>query len=140
MRTVKELTLDARVENISEVTAFIDAELERLDCPLKAQTQIDIAIDELFSNIAFYAYAPNVGLATVRFAYDQQSGMVSITFLDHGIPYDPLEKTDPDTSLAAENRSVGGLGIFLVKKTRDEIQYQRCNDQNVLTIKKRIKT
>ena len=128
MRTVKELTLDARVENISEVTAFIDAELERLDCPLKAQTQIDIAIDELFSNIAFYAYAPNVGLATVR------------TFLDHGIPYDPLEKTDPDTTLAAENRSVGGLGIFLVKKTMDEIQYQRCNDQNVLTIKKRIKT
>ena len=140
MRTVKELTLDARVENISEVTAFIDAELERLDCPLKAQTQIDIAIDELFSNIAFYAYAPNVGLATVRCAYDQQSGMVSITFLDHGIPYDPLEKTDPDTTLAAENRSVGGLGIFLVKKTMDEIQYQRCNDQNVLTIKKRIKT
>ena len=87
MRTVKELTLDARVENISEVTAFIDAELERLDCPLKAQTQIDIAIDELFSNIAFYAYAPNVGLATVRLANDQQSGMVSITFLDHGIPY-----------------------------------------------------
>ena len=66
--------------------------------------------------------------------------MVSITFLDHGIPYDPLEKTDPDTTLAAENRSVGGLGIFLVKKTMDEIQYQRCNDQNVLTIKKRIKT
>ena len=133
---MKELTLDARVENISEVTAFIDAELERLDCPLKAQTQIDIAIDELFSNIAFYAYAPNVGLATVRFAYDQQSGMVSITFLDHGIPYDPLAKQDPDITLPADERDIGGLGIFMAKEIMDDEHYEYKDGQNIFTLTK----
>ena len=136
---MKEITLEATRENISEVTAFIDEQLEALDCGMKAQTQIDLAIDELFCNIASYAYAPGTGSATVRFDYDEARCEAQITFVDGGVPYDPLQKADPDVTLPAEEREIGGLGIFLVKKTMDAISYERRDGCNVLTIKKRIK-
>ena len=135
---MKELTLEAKLESIVDVTAFVDAELEALDCPMRAQTQIDVAIDELFSNIARYAYAPGTGEATVRFEYAEEERMVAITFIDRGVPYDPLAKADPDVTLSAEERSIGGLGIFLVKKTMDDMRYERSGDLNVLTIRKKI--
>ena len=91
-------------------------ELEKLDCPVKARRQIDVAIDELFGNIARYAYSPDVGKATVRFSVEEDPLEVTITFIDNGIPFNPLEKSNPDTHLSAEERPIGGLGIFLVKK------------------------
>ena len=135
---MKALTIQATLENIPEVTAFIDAELEAIDCPMKAQMQIDVAIDELFANIARYAYAPETGEAEIRFAFDEPNRMACITFVDRGVPFDPVQKTDPDVTLTAEEREVGGLGIFLVKKTMDAMEYRREGDCNVLTIKKRI--
>ena len=113
---MKEMTIEAKVENIPAVTEFVDEQLEELGCPMKAQMQIDIAIDELFSNIAHYAYNPEVGPATVRVEVAEDPMAVVVTFVDHGVQYDPLAKEDPDTTLSAEERSIGGLGIYMVKK------------------------
>ena len=135
---MKELTVDAAIENIPAVTAFVEEQLEQVGCPMKAQMQIDIAIDELFSNIAQYAYTPKTGKATVRMEVTENPMAVVISFIDNGIPYDPLAKADPNVSLPADERQIGGLGIFMVKKSMDEINYEYKNGQNVLTIKKHI--
>ena len=133
---MKELSIDATVENIAPVTDFVNKELEALDCPVRIRHQIDVAIDELFGNIAQYAYDPQVGPATVRVEVAQQPLAVIITFIDHGVPYDPLSQADPLIHLPLEERKVGGLGIFLVKKTMDDVTYEYKNGQNILTIKK----
>ena len=135
---MKELTIAATVENIETVTDFVNEQLETLDCPMKAQIQIDIAIDELFGNIAHYAYNPEIGQATVRVEVIEDPLSVIITFIDNGVPYDPLAKTDPDTTLSAEERDIGGLGIYMVKKSMDEIAYEYKDGQNILKIKKNL--
>ena len=136
---MKELKLDATVENIEVVTDFVNEQLEALGCPMKAQMQIDVAIDELFGNIAYYAYNPDVGEATVRVEVVEDPLAVIITFIDKGIPYDPLAKADPDVTLSLEEREIGGLGIFMVKKSMDEITYEYKDGQNILAIKKALK-
>ena len=105
---------------------------------MKAQMQIDIAIDELFGNIAHYAYNPDVGEATVRVEVIEDPLAVTITFIDNGVPYDPLAKADPDTTLSAEERDIGGLGIYMVKKSMDNITYEYKDGQNILKIKKKL--
>lgn len=135
---MKELTIDATVENITQVTDFVDEQLEELNCPMKAQMQINVAIDELFGNIAHYAYNPEVGAATVRVEVTQDPLAVTITFIDNGVQYDPLAKEDPDITLSAEEREIGGLGIYMVKKSMDEIAYEYKDGQNILTIKKHL--
>jgi len=135
---VKELTVEAKTTNIEAVTDFVNEQLEALDCPIKAQLQIDIAIDELFGNIAHYAYNPEIGKATVRVEVIEDPLAVTITFIDNGVPYDPLAKADPDTTLSAEEREIGGLGIYMVKKSMDDITYEYKDGQNILTIKKKI--
>ena len=135
---MKEITLAATVENIETVTEFVNAQLELLDCPIKAQMQIDIAIDELFGNIAHYAYNTEVGNATVRVEISEAPLAVIITFIDNGVPYDPLGKDDPDITLSAEEREIGGLGIYMVKQSMDEITYEYKDGQNILKIKKNI--
>ena len=133
---MKELTIAATVENIGTVTDFVNEHLESYDCPMKAQMQIDIAIDELFGNIAHYAYNPETGDATVRVEVVEDPLSVIITFIDNGMPYDPLAKSDPDITLSAEEREIGGLGIYMVKKTMDDITYEYKDGQNILKIKK----
>lgn len=137
-RRIKELTIAATVENIAAVTEFVDGQLERLGCPQKARVQIDIAIDELFGNIAQYAYNPRIGEATVRVEVNEDPLSVVITFIDNGIPYDPLKREDPDVTLSAEERKIGGLGIYMVKKTMDDVTYEYRDGKNILTIKKNI--
>ena len=136
---MKELKLAATVENIEVVTDFVNEQLEALDCPMKAQMQIDIAIDELFGNIAHYAYNPEVGDATVLVDVIKEPLAVVITFIDNGVPYDPLAKADPEITLSAEERDVGGLGIYMVKKTMDDISYEYKDGQNILSVKKNLK-
>ena len=133
---MKELTVNAVTDNIPAVTAFVDEQLEALNCPLKTQMQIDIAIDELFSNIAFYAYRPNIGPATIRVEVQEAPLAVLISFIDNGIPYNPLSASEPDITLSAEERQIGGLGIYMVKKSMDDMTYTHQNGQNILTIKK----
>lgn len=133
---MKEITLDATVENIGVVTDFVDEFLDENDCSMKAKMQVDIAIDELFSNIAYYAYTDKIGKATVRVEIHDSPKAVCITFIDSGVPYNPLEKLDPDVTLSAEDRKIGGLGIFMVKKNMDDMQYNYCDGQNRLQITK----
>ena len=133
-----EWTFEAVAENIPQLTELIDGQLEALDCSMKAQMQIDVAVDEIFGNIARYAYGEGRGDATVRFDFDGTSRMASISFLDRGMPFDPLKKADPDVTLSVEEREVGGLGIYLVKKTMDDMKYRYENGMNVLTLYKHI--
>ena len=135
---MKELSIDATVENIAPVTDFVNRELEGHNCPQRILWQIDVAIDELFSNIAHYAYNPDVGPATVRVEVTQEPLAVVITFIDHGMPYDPLSRGTPDVHAPLEERQAGGLGIFLVRQTMDDVTYQYHNGQNILKNKKRL--
>lgn len=132
------LELEARAENLPKVLAFVDGELEQRDCPMKTQMQIDIAVEELFVNIANYAYHPEIGWASVMVEVLDDPLSVSVTFMDSGEPYDPLAKADPDTTLSAEERQIGGLGIYMVKKSMDDISYEYREGKNILKIKKNI--
>ena len=138
MITMKELTVEAAVENIDIVTDFVTRELDALDCPMKAEKQISVAIDELFGNIARYAYSPDIGKATVRFDVEEEPMSVVITFIDNGVPFNPLEQAEPDIHATAEERKIGGLGIFLVKKTMNLVEYEYKDGQNILRIKKNL--
>ena len=135
---MKEITLPALIQNIDPITDFINEQLEAVDCPIKVQYQIDIAIDELVGNVAQYAYPSGVGEITVRFEALETPRSVVITFIDRGTPYDPLKKADPDVTLALDKRKNGGLGIFLVKKSMDDMTYEYKDGQNILKIQKNI--
>lgn len=135
---MKELTVDATIDNVAAVTEFVDAQLEQIGCPMKAQCQVDVAIDELFGNIANYAYNPKVGAATVRVEVSENPLAVVITFIDDGKPYDPLARADPDVTLSAEEREIGGLGIYMVKKSMDDISYEYKEGKNILKIRKEL--
>ena len=115
------------------VQDFINARID--DCPMKVQNQIKIAVDEIFSNIANYAYHPKVGGAAVRVIVGDD---ISVEFEDSGIAYDPLSADSPDITLSAEEREIGGLGLFMVKNIMDSVEYRRDGDKNILTIKKRL--
>lgn len=134
---MNELNLSATLENLDQVTAFVEEKLEACGCPMKIQMQVAIAVEEIYVNIAHYAYNPEVGPATIRVEVPEDPLEVVITFMDRGKPYDPLAKEDPDVSLSAEERDVGGLGIFMVKQTMDDIRYEYADGRNILKIRKR---
>ena len=127
---------EAKLEDIHKITEFVELELERIGCPMKAIIQINVAIDEIYSNIVKYAYPKKRGPVTVQLIEKDDPNTVYLRFSDEGKPYNPLTKEDPDISLSAEERSVGGLGIYMVKKTMDDLRYKFENGQNILTIKK----
>ena len=136
---MREITVTAAIDQIMTVTDFVNIQLKELGCSERIRIQVDIAIDELFGNIARYAYHPNTGPATVRVDVGEDPLCVIITFIDHGVPYDPLAAEIPDTtSLPASERPIGGLGLFMVKKTMDDISYSYRDGQNILTIRKKI--
>ena len=137
-KTEREITVPAAEDQLETVTAMVDGELEKLGCSAKDQMLIDVAVEEIFVNIAHYAYAPDTGDAAVRVRTDETSKTIEIEFRDSGVPFDPLAKEDPDVTLSAEERDVGGLGIYLVKKNMDSVTYDRIDGQNVLTIQKKL--
>lgn len=134
----REITLDADVANLPKVTALLEETLEEADCPLKTQMQLCVAAEEIFVNIANYAYAPDTGTATIRLSLGGDPAAATVTFIDRGIPFDPLAKPDPDVSLSANDRKIGGLGIFMVKKTMDEVHYEYRDGQNIFTMRKKL--
>jgi len=131
---MKELFIEAKMENAKAVMDFIDEQLK--DCSPKIRNQIRIAVDEVFSNIVRYAYYPLTGNVVVRIAIDNN---ISIEFEDSGIAYDPLSKDTPDISLPIDERKAGGLGIFMLRRLMDSVEYRREENKNILLIKKRIK-
>ena len=132
------LKIEAVLDNLDEVLAFVDQRLEENDCPMKVQTQIDIAVEEIFVNIASYAYSPEKGNAEIGVEVSYDPLEVTIRFADSGIPYDPLAKEDPDITLPAEERPIGGLGIYMVKKSMDNVEYEHKDGQNIFIIRKKL--
>ena len=135
---MSQLTVKAAIESLSTVMRFVNQLLEENHCDIKAKMKLNIAVDELFSNIAYYAYPDSEGEATVIAAFDAPRRIMTLTFIDSGIPYNPLAKEDPDIMLPAEERNIGGLGIFIVRKTMDNMTYAYRDGRNVLTIMKKI--
>ena len=133
---MKEITVKAKIENIGLVINFINQHLDESGCPENLRKQIDIAVDELYSNIAQYAYGENEGEANICVEFDNNPKSVVITFSDKGIPYNPLEKEDPDVTLSVDERPIGGLGIFMAKNIMDNISYEFKEGKNILTVKK----
>ncbi|MBP9988098.1 MAG: SpoIIE family protein phosphatase [Ruminococcus sp.] len=127
---------EAKIEDIEKVTQFVEAELEKYECPKKPLVQIKVAIDELFSNIVRYGYPDEPGPITVKIVEPAEPKAVYVRFEDEGIAYNPLIAEDPDTSLSSEERIPGGLGVFVVKETMDDVKYKYENGKNILTIKK----
>ncbi len=132
----KEITVEAKTENLQKVLEFVDSGLEEAGCGMKTQIQVDLSLEEMYVNVAHYAYAPGSGTATVRF--ESGEGKIKITLIDSGMPYDPLKHIDPDISLPAEDREIGGLGIFLVKKNMDNLSYEYKDGKNIFTMEKAI--
>jgi anti-sigma regulatory factor (Ser/Thr protein kinase) len=128
------LTIEALVKNVDYVTEFVDELLEKMGCSRKSMTQINIALDELFSNICNYAYGDRVGNATIRLRKLEDKNAVELTLEDEGAPFDPLKVEEPDITLSLAERGIGGLGIFMVRKTMDDIRYAYENGRNILTI------
>ena len=134
-----EITVAAALDSLDTVLRFVDGQMEQAGCPLKLMTQVDMAVEEIFVNIAHYAYRPEqLGEATVRCCVGGSPLQVTIQFLDNGTPFNPLAKEDADITLSAEERKIGGLGILMVKKSMDAVDYTYEGGKNILTIKKSI--
>ena len=131
-------TFPAKVEALSDVLGFVDRTLESYECPMKIQMAICVAIEEVFVNVAHYAYGEGEGDMTLGIGFDEKSRTITFRMADGGVPFDPLKKPDPDITLSAEEREIGGLGIFITKKTMDSVTYAYENGENILTMMKKI--
>ena len=131
-------TFEAKTEALSDVLGFVDEMLEKYDCPMKIQTAVCVAIEEVFVNVARYAYKDTEGDVSFGIGYDGESRTITFRMADKGVPFDPLKKPDPDITLSAEDREIGGLGIFITKKTMDSVEYAYENGENILTMMKKI--
>jgi anti-sigma regulatory factor (Ser/Thr protein kinase) len=130
-----KITTAAKIENIDSIADPVDAELEARDWSLRTRMQVRMAIDELVTNVASYAYQPGTGDVTVCADFEGED--LVLTFTDSGTPYDPTKAREPDITLPAEERPIGGLGIFLVRKTMDDVAYRREDGKNILTVRKK---
>ena len=134
-----ERILPAQQDQLEQVQRFVEEQVEQYECPDKVKFQLAVAVEEIFVNIAHYAYHPEqAGTATIRCCVGGDPLQVTIQFLDNGKPFNPLAKEDADITLSAEERRIGGLGILMVKKSMDAVDYTYENGSNILTIKKSI--
>lgn len=128
----------AKTDALNDVMAFVEETLEGYECQLKATMAICVAIEEVFVNVAHYAYGDGEGDATLDIGFDEGSREVTFRLSDSGVPFDPLKRPDPDITLSAEERGIGGLGIFITKKTMDSVTYAYEDGKNILTMIKKI--
>ena len=126
----------ANDDALNDVLAFAEEELEKAECPMKAVMPITVALEEVFVNVAHYAYPESTGEVSLAIDFDSESRQMTFQMTDSGIPFDPLAKPDPDITLSAEERQIGGLGIFMMKMTMDEVSYVYKDGKNILTMKK----
>lgn len=135
----KELKYEAILTNLTALMSEIDSVLDQFDCSVKLQTQVDVSVDEIFTNICSYAYPSGTGSVVILIKVYEEPEQIAICFTDEGIPYNPIEKEEPDVTLSADERPIGGLGIFMVKRMMDEMNYEYSEGKNVLTLLKRLK-
>ena len=133
---VNELKIEAKKENFEKVLAFVDEALEKAGVPYEVQLSVEMAIEEIYLNIVYYAYALKDGDAIILTDINEKDKILTLTFIDEGPEYNPLLKEDPDTTMDIMDRPIGGLGILMVKKMMDDVAYCRENGENHLTIKK----
>lgn len=131
-----EQTFPASVDALDDVISFVETELEKADCSMKVTMQIAVAVEEAFVNIAHYAYPGEEG--SMKMGISISDGVARLRMADYGIPFDPLQKEDPDITLDAESRNIGGMGILMVKKTMDDVKYDRRDNQNILVMTKNL--
>ena len=130
--------VNADVNELQRVLNFVEGCVQEIDCSPKALMQINVAVEEIFVNIAHYAYSGKIGEAVIEVEIDDEPKTVTITFIDRGVKFDPLAKPDPDVTLSVKDRQIGGLGIFMTKKFMDELSYEYRDGQNVKTKKKNL--
>ena len=135
---VYEWNIEAVKEKLPELQELIESRLEAIECPLRTLMQISVVVEEVFANIASYAYKSGRGRADICMEISDEPAVVTLRFADRGIPYDPLKRRDPDLSLPAEEREIGGLGVYMTKKLMDEVRYEYRDGQNILTLKKKL--
>ena len=128
----------AKTDVLYEVLAFVEQQLEQAECSRKQQIAIAIVVEEVFVNVANYAYGDDTGRVKISFEFEQENRTMTLEVSDKGIPFDPLKKQDPDITLNSDKRDIGGLGIFMTKKTMDSVEYCYKNGENILTMKKKI--
>lgn len=133
---MKEITVPAKLELLEYVMNFVREQLNGYGCPVRQMMQIEIAVEEIYVNIANYAYNPDVGYAVIRCEVREDPLQIEIRFMDGGRPYNPLKKEDPDISLGIEEREIGGLGIYMAKQSMDGIEYSYMDGKNILTVTK----
>ena len=131
-------TFPAKTEALSDVLGFVEQMLDSFECPIKIQVALCVAIEEVFVNVAHYAYGEGEGNMSLGIDFDEERRAITFRMTDKGIPFDPLKKPDPDISLSADEREIGGLGIFITKKTMDSLTYTYENNENILTMIKKI--
>ena len=136
-RVIKQ-TFPANIDALSDVLGFVEQTLESYECSMKIQTAVCVAIEEVFVNVAHYAYPDSQGDMTLQIGFEPESRTITFRMEDSGIPFDPLKKPDPDITLSAEDREIGGLGIFITKKTMDSVAYAYEDSKNILTMIKKI--
>ncbi len=132
----KKIVIEATLDNLGKVNDFVEDFLKEKECSPKVRMQLEVVVEEIFTNIANYAYGDDVGQVTIEGSLEDDAAKFRLKFMDHGVPYNPLKQPEPDITTGADERSVGGLGIFLVKKSVDDISYQHDDGQNILTIVK----
>ena len=130
--------VNADVNELQRVLSYVEECIGEMDCPAKSMMQINVAVEEIFVNIAHYAYSGEIGEAVIEVEITDEPKAVTITFIDSGVMYDPLAKPDPDVTLSAKERKIGGLGIFMTKKFMDELSYEYRDGQNVFSMKKKL--
>lgn len=136
----KTITVPAEIEHQNKVMAFVNERLEKASAPAEIIAKTDIVLDEVFTNICNYAYAPSKGEVKIRCCVGGHPAFLSLEFRDTGKPFNPLNKADPDITASIEDRQIGNLGIFMVKQIMDSIEYEYKNGENILTLTKRLET
>ena len=139
MEERKTLQVDATLENMDAVISFVEEQLQEVDCPGKVCRQICVSLEEIYVNIVNYAYGDNIGPCTITTSIESylEGGELCMVIKDRGKPFNPLEREDPDITLSAEERRIGGLGIYMVKKSMDEVSYAHRDGYNTITLVKK---
>lgn len=128
----------AKTQALPDVLAFVEEQLDSFECPMKLQIAVCVAIEEVFVNVAQYAYGADAGDVSLGIGFDEETRTLTFRMADKGSPFDPLQNPDPDITRSAEEREIGGLGIFITKKTMDSLTYAHEMGENILTMQKKI--